>query len=89
MDRSLGLQMRVEEAAGVLSARKSLAAKYILNRALIELVRLTPKDVLGEELGMQLEANAFAAYRSERDDAHKQAVASLQVELLGELSKNR
>jgi hypothetical protein len=84
--------MRVEDAAAILGGRKSAAAKYLLNRALIELVRVTPKEIMGEELGMTLEGNAFAAYRNDKGDEmspHKKAVALLQVELLGELSKTR
>lgn len=70
------------------------AARYILNRALIELVKLTPKDALGEELGMSLEQNAFNAYRSEKLEElgqfpHRKAVSQMQVELLGQLSTTR
>lgn len=85
--------MRVEDAAAILGGRKSSAARFILNRALIELVRLVPKESMGEELGMILEQNAFNAYRSERLDEglvpHRKAVSQLQVELLGCLSTNR
>jgi len=94
LDLSLGLHMRVEDAAGILGGRKSSAARYILNRALVELVRLVPRDALGEELGMSLEANAFNAYRSEKPEEnhqspHRKAVSQLQVELLGSLSNSR
>lgn len=89
MDRSLGVNVRVEEAASILSQRKSQAARYLLNRALIELVRLTPKEVLGEDLGMTLESNAFNAYKTERGDDGQGKKPGLQVELLGELSKTR
>lgn len=94
MDRSLGLQMRVEDAAAILGARKSSVAKYILNRVLIELVKITPRDMLGEELGMMLEQNAFNAYRLEKVEEliqvpHKRAVSQLQIELLGQLSRTR
>lgn len=94
LDRSLGLQMRVEDAAAILAGRKSSAARCILNRALIELVKLVPREALGEELGMSLEANAFIAYRSEKSDEtaqfpHRKDVAQLQVELLGQLSYSR
>ncbi|EIW69507.1 hypothetical protein TREMEDRAFT_10419, partial [Tremella mesenterica DSM 1558] len=93
LDRSLGLQMRVEDAAAILGSRKSAAARFILNRCLIELVRVCPREALGEELGNNLELNAFNAYRSERLDEsaspHRKAVSQLQVELLGQLSQNR
>lgn len=94
LDRSLGLQMRVEDAAAILAARKQSAARYLKARALIELVRATPKDSLGEELGMRIEEEAFHAYRSERleeqgQPPQRKAVTQLQVELLGELSKTR
>jgi hypothetical protein len=94
LNQSLGLQMRVEDAATVLGGRKSSTARYILNRALIELVKTVPRDALGEELGMSLEAMAFNAYRSEKLEdhlqfPHRKAVAQLQVELLGHLSTTR
>jgi hypothetical protein len=86
--------MRVEDAAAILTARKSCAAKFILNRALIEIVRITPREALGEELGMSLEQNAFNAYRTEKleesaQSGMRRAVAQLQVELLGHLSTTR
>ncbi|KAK8869950.1 hypothetical protein IAR55_000519 [Kwoniella newhampshirensis] len=94
LDRSLGLQMRVEDAAAILQARKSSAARYVLNRALIDLLKVIPKDSLDQELGMSLEHNAFNAYRSEKLEEimqfpHRRAVAQLQVELLGQLSGTR
>lgn len=94
LDRSLGLQMRVEDAAAILGGRKSSAARFILNRALIEVVKLTPKENMGEELGMILEQNAFNAYRAEKLDEsmqvpHRKAVSQLQIELLGQLSTSR
>ncbi|WVQ77970.1 hypothetical protein IAT38_000051 [Cryptococcus sp. DSM 104549] len=94
LERSLGMQMRVEDAAAILQARKSSAARFIMNRALIELLKVIPKDSLDPELGMTLEQNAFNAYRAEKlEDVmqfpHRKAVSRLQVELLGQLSKTR
>jgi len=94
LDRSLGLQMRVEDAAAILTGRKSSAARFILNRALIELLKVTPKESVSEDLGMLLEQNAFNAYRSEKPEEsnhvpHRKAVSQLQVELLGYLSTTR
>ncbi|ODN73526.1 hypothetical protein L202_08027 [Cryptococcus amylolentus CBS 6039] len=94
LDRSMGLQMKVEDAAAILQARKSSAARFIMNRALIELLKITPKDSLDQELGMTLETNAFNAYRSEKPEdvmqfPHKKAVSQLQIQLLGQLSKTR
>lgn len=94
LDRSIGLQIKVEEAAAILQARKSSAARFIMNRALIELLKIIPKDSLDQEFGMTLEQNAFNAYRSEKlEDVmqfpHRKAVSQLQVELLGQLSKTR
>jgi hypothetical protein len=94
LNQSLGLQMRVEDAATILGGRKTSAARYILNRVLIELVKMTPKDALGEDLGTALETNAFNAYKTERLEEHSQfphrkAVSNLQVELLGHLSATR
>lgn len=94
LDRSIGLQIKVEEAAAILQARKSSAAKCIMNRVLIELLKIIPKDSLDQELGMTLEQNAFNAYRSEKlEDVnqfpHRKVVSQLQVELLGQLSKTR
>ena len=84
----MGMNIRVDEAASILGQRKAAAARYLLNRALIELVRLTPKEILGEEMGTTLESNAFNAYKSERaEEAGRKP--GLQVELLGELSKTR
>jgi len=89
----MGLQMRVEDAAAILGGRKSSTARYILNRALIELLKIAPKESMGEDLGMLLETNAFNAYRSEKPDdmhvPHRKAVSQLQVELLGHLSNTR
>ncbi len=86
--------MRVEDAAAILSARKIATARYIFVRAVVELLQVTQKDDLGEELGMTIEVNAFNAYRSESLDVdvqspHKRAVSQLQVDLLGELSRTR
>ena len=86
--------MRTEDAAAILSSRKSSAARYILSRALIELITVTPKESLGDDLGMLLEQNAFNTYRTERIEEspqipHRKAVSQLQVELLGLLSNTR
>jgi hypothetical protein len=94
LNQSLGLQMRVEDAATILGGRKTSASKYITNRLLIELIKMTPKEALGEDLGMTLESNAFNAYRTERLEEHTQfphrkAVSNLQIELLGYLSDTR
>ena len=94
LDSSHGLQMRVEDAAAILGARKSSAARYIQTRTLIELVKVVPREALGEELGMALEGNAFNAYRTEKLEEssqfpHRKAVSQLQVELLGHLSNTR
>lgn len=94
LNQSMGLQMRVEDAAIILGGRKTSAAKYVLNRVLIELVKQTPREAMGEELGMTLESNAFNAYRAEKLEEHNQfphrkAVSNLQVELLGHLSGTR
>ncbi|ORY25725.1 putative cell polarity protein [Naematelia encephala] len=94
LDRALGLQMRVEDAAAILGARKSSAARYVLNRALIEMIKTVPRDAIGEDLGMSLEQNAFNTYRAEKLDenaqfSHRKAVSNMQIELLGELSTTR
>ena len=94
LDRSRGLNMRVEEAAVILTGRKSSSAKYILNRALCELVKTTPRDSLGEDLAATLEQNAFNSFRSEKLEEsshtpHQKAVSQMQIELLGALSENR
>ncbi|WVO12730.1 hypothetical protein L204_100338 [Cryptococcus depauperatus] len=94
LDRAMGLQMKVEDAAAILQTRKSLAAKFIMNRALIELLKVIPKDSLDQELGTTLENNVFNAYRSEKPEdvmqfSHRKAVSQLQVQLLGQLSKTR
>ncbi|WVR05048.1 hypothetical protein IAU60_002060 [Kwoniella sp. DSM 27419] len=94
LDRSLGSHMRVEDAAAILQSRKASAARYIMNRALIELLKVVPKDSLDDELGIMLEQTAFTAYRSEKlEDTilfpHRRAVSQLQIELLGQLSTTR
>ena len=91
LDRSMGLQMRVEDAAAILSGRKSSTAKYVVNRALIDLLKTAQ---LSEDLGMLLEQNAFNAYRAEKPEEsvqvpHRKAVSQLQIELLGHLSITR
>jgi len=88
----MGLQMRVEDAAAILGGRKSSTARYVLNRALIELLKVAPS--LSDDLGMMLEQNAFNAYRSEKPEEsiqvpHRKAVSQLQIELLGHLSNTR
>ena len=94
LNRSLGMQMRVEDAAAILTGRKSSAAKYISNRATLTLIKLTPRDALGDELGMAIEQNVFNAYRSEKLEEsmqvpHHKAVLQLQAEVLGVLSATR
>ncbi|ORX39679.1 cell morphogenesis N-terminal-domain-containing protein [Kockovaella imperatae] len=93
MDRSAGASMRLEEAAAILSDRKSSASKFLLNRVLLELIAAIPRDILAGELGLDLEQNAFNAFRSENLEEmqlpHRQAVSQLEMRVLGALSNTR
>jgi len=91
LNQSMGLQIRADEAAAMLASRKQLAARYIYNRALIEIVRIVPPDALGEEVALNLEHAAFSLLRSERADdyAQRRTISSLLIDFLGELSKTR
>lgn len=91
LSQSLGLQIRSEDAASVLASRKASAARFILYRALITIVRIVPSDSLGEDVALNLEHSAFSLFRSERteDHVHRRAVSALLVEFLSEMSKTR
>ena len=89
-----GSQMRIEEVATVMSARKSGAARYIFYKAIIELLHSCSKDDIGNELGTSLENSMFGAYRAEwpADSSaapFRQELVDLQAELIGELSQAR
>lgn len=85
------MQMRQDEAAVVLGGRKASAGRYIFYRALMEIIRVVPREQLGDDVALNLEHSAFSVFRSERteDFVHRRAVSALLVDFLSELSKTR
>lgn len=80
--------------AAIMADRKSLVSIFILCRVLMEVVRQTPPDVLGNDLSEKLEEIVFKQLRSAEPDliagsAIRRANWNLFAELLGEMSGSR
>jgi hypothetical protein len=80
--------------AAVLADRKSLISIFILCRVLMEVVKQTPPEVLGDDLSEKLEEIVFKQLRSAEPDliagsAIRRANWNLFAELLGEMSRSR
>jgi hypothetical protein len=78
----------------VLGERKSLAAIYIMCRALIVVMHSFPKDALGESIGFNLEETTFEQFRRPdlkllSQSANHRTNAELYATLLGYLANSR
>lgn len=85
---------RQQDIPGLLNERKSLAAIYILCRALIAVLQLLSKDALGDELGYSLEETTFEQFRKPDRKSHTLSVnhqinSELYATLLGHLANVR
>jgi hypothetical protein len=91
LSQSMGMRMGVDDEATVLGARRVSAARYIYYRTLMEIVRVVPREQLGDDVALNLEHSAFSVFRSERseDTVHRRAVSGVLVDFLSELSKTR
>jgi len=78
----------------VLGERKSLAAIYIMCRALIVVIQSLSKDALGESIGFNLEETTFEQFRRPdlkllSQSANHRTNAELYATLLGYLANSR
>lgn len=85
---------RQQDIPGLLHERKSLAAIYIMCRALIAVLQLLSKDALGDELGYDLEGTTFEQFRKPDRKSHTLSVnhqinSELCATLLGHLANVR
>ncbi|KZV99602.1 hypothetical protein EXIGLDRAFT_698301 [Exidia glandulosa HHB12029] len=82
--------MRTSDVKGILSERKSVAAEYILCRALIIVLGSVPPNGLGERLGAHLEQLTFNQYEMSSKLLHptinQRANAQLYGKLLAQMS---
>jgi hypothetical protein len=86
--------VRVQDAHFLLTERKSLAAIYIMCRALIAVVQSLPKDALGETTGYGLEETIFDQFKKPdlkllAQSANHRCNAELFAKLLGLLANVR
>jgi hypothetical protein len=86
--------VRFLDASGILNERKSLAAIYIMCRALIAVVQSLPKDSLGDQTGFNLEETMFEQFRKPdlkllAQSANHRCNAELFAKLLGLLANIR
>ncbi|KAI0305309.1 cell morphogenesis N-terminal-domain-containing protein [Multifurca ochricompacta] len=85
---------RSYDASSILSERKSLAAIYIMCRALIVVMQSLSKDALGESIGFNLEETTFEQFRRPdlkllSQSANHRTNAELYATLLGYLANSR
>ena len=86
--------VRFPDASAILNERKSLAAIYIMCRALIAVVQSLPKDALGDQTGFNLEETMFEQFRKPdlkllAQSANHRCNAELFAKLLGLLANVR
>ena len=86
--------VRFPDASAILSERKSLAAIYIMCRALIAVVQSLPKDALSDQTGFNLEETMFEQFRKPdlkllAQSANHRCNAELFAKLLGLLANVR
>jgi hypothetical protein len=86
--------VRVQDAPLILNERRSLAAIYIMCRALIAVVQSLPKDALGEATGYSLEETMFDQFKKPdlkllAQSANHRCNAELYAKLLGLLANVR
>ncbi|KAG7091886.1 hypothetical protein E1B28_008287 [Marasmius oreades] len=86
--------VRTHDVPGLLNERKSLAAIYIMCRALIAVVQTLGKDAIGEDMGYTLEKTTFDQFRKPdlkllmQSNNHR-TNAELSAALLGHLANIR
>ncbi|ODQ67100.1 hypothetical protein NADFUDRAFT_5283, partial [Nadsonia fulvescens var. elongata DSM 6958] len=92
---SIQAQMILEEnrETAILADRKSLISIYILCRVLIEVVKQTPLESLGEDLNEKLEEIVFKQLRSTDPDLFRNSLIrsanwNMFAELLGQMSSS-
>ncbi|KAA1476636.1 hypothetical protein DENSPDRAFT_933178 [Dentipellis sp. KUC8613] len=86
--------VRPQDTPMILNERKSLAAIYIMCRALIAVVQSLSKDALGEAMGYSLEETTFDQFRKPdlkllTQSANHRTNAELYATLLGHLANTR
>lgn len=86
--------VRFPNSSSILNERKSLAAIYIMCRALIAVVQSLPKDALGDQTGFNLEETMFEQFRKPdlkllAHSANHRCNAELFAKLLGLLANVR
>lgn len=86
--------VRFQDAPLILNERRSLAAIYIMCRALIAVVQSLPKDALGETTGYSLEETMFDQFKKPdlkllAQSANHRCNAELYAKLLGLLANVR
>jgi hypothetical protein len=82
------------DASSILTERKSLAAIYIMCRALIVVMQSLSKDALGESIGFNLEETTFEQFRRPdlkllSQSSNHRTNAELYATLLGYLANSR
>ncbi|KAH8993639.1 cell morphogenesis N-terminal-domain-containing protein [Lactarius hatsudake] len=85
---------RSYDASSILGERKSLAAIYVMCRALIVVMQSLSKDALGEGIGFNLEESTFEQFRRPdlkllSQSANHRTNAELYATLLGYLANSR
>ncbi|RDB30372.1 Cell morphogenesis protein PAG1 [Hypsizygus marmoreus] len=85
---------RLHDIPGLLNERKSLAAIYIMCRALIAVMQSISKDALGDVMGYTLEETTFAQFRNPdlkllTQSANHRTNADLYATLLGHIANVR
>ncbi|KAI0312773.1 cell morphogenesis N-terminal-domain-containing protein, partial [Amylostereum chailletii] len=91
---SLRNGVRTQDTVSILNERKSMAAIYIMCRALIVVMQSLSKDVLGEAMGYSLEETTFEQFKKPdlkllTQSANQRANAELYATLLGHLANTR
>jgi hypothetical protein len=86
--------VRFPDATAILNERKSLAAIYIMCRALIAVVQSLPKDALSDQTGFNLEETMFEQFKKPdlkllAQSANHRCNAELFAKLLGLLANVR
>ncbi|KIK63789.1 hypothetical protein GYMLUDRAFT_40866 [Collybiopsis luxurians FD-317 M1] len=86
--------IRTHDVPGLLNERKSLAAIYIMCRALIAVVKTLSKDAIGENMGYTLEKLTFDQFKKPElkllmQSTNHRTNAELSAALLGHLANIR
>ncbi|KAF5391713.1 hypothetical protein D9757_001660 [Collybiopsis confluens] len=86
--------IRTHDVPALLNERKSLAAIYIMCRALISVVKMLSKDAIGENMGYSLEKLTFDQFKKPElkllmQSTNHRTNAELSAKLLGHLANIR